>query len=488
MRPRLSAQADLPDELALAYRPESHGVGIVHLGLGAFHKAHQAAYTDMALARSGGDWRILGVSLRSADPSAQLGPQDGRYTLIERGAGGSRARVIGAIAGALCTDGAPGPVLAAMADPGCKIVSLTVTEKAYGLDRANTGCNPAHPAVNADLANPEQPQGVLGLIVRALALRREAGIAPFAVLCCDNLPDNGHLLRGAVIDFARRVDPGLADHISQDVAFPSTMVDRITPAPTDDTRSEAARLTGYEDAAAVETEAFHQWVIEDDFPLGRPDWHLAGAVFATSVAPYEAMKLRMLNGSHSMIAYAGFHAGLPLVRDVMADAGLSALVRRHLKAAAATLPPLPGIDLDTYGAELQDRFTNPSIAHETFQIAMDGTEKLPQRIFAPARDTLKKGGDLRPFAFATAAWMRHATRATHDCPSYDLRDPRAGDIAAALATAKTPRAIVEALCNLPDFMPDDLVAYPVWRAALADILGVMMKSGMRAAIAAEVAQ
>lgn len=487
MTQRLSASAVLPAGLALPYRPEDHGVGIVHLGLGAFHKAHQAAYTDAALAASGGDWRILGVSLRSAEPAAQLGPQDGRYTLIERGAAGSKARVIGALAGAVCAAGDPGPVLAAMADPGCRIVSLTVTEKAYGLDRATAGCNPAHPAVKADLASPDRPQGVLGLIARALALRLAAGTAPFTVLCCDNLPDNGHLLRGAAIDFARRIDPALADHIARSVAFPSCMVDRITPAATEATRAEAARLTGYDDAAAIETEDFHQWVIEDTFPLGRPDWHLAGALFVPEVAPYEAMKLRMLNGSHSMLAYTGFHAGLPLVRDVMAHPALSALVRRHMEAAAATLPPLSGIDLATYANQLLDRFSNPAIAHATFQIAMDGTEKLPQRIFAPACDALARGADLRPFAFATAAWMRHASRATHDCAPYELRDPRADDIAAALSRASSPREIVAALCSLPGFMPEELASYPAWRAALSDILGMMLTSGMEAAIAAEVA-
>lgn len=487
MTTRLSPCAVLPAGLALTYRPEDHGVGIVHMGLGAFHKAHQAAYTDTAIAATGGDWRILGVSLRSAEPAAQLGPQDGLYTLIERGAAGSKARVIGAIAGAVCAADDPYPVLSAMVGPACRIVSLTVTEKAYGLDRTNIGCNPAHPSVNADLANPDRPQGVLGLITRALALRLAAGTPPFTVLCCDNLPENGHLLRGAVIDFSRRIDDSLADHITHNVAFPSTMVDRITPAPTDATRAEAARLTGYDDAAATETEEFHQWVIEDNFPLGRPDWHLAGALFVPEVAPYEAMKLRMLNGSHSMLAYVGFHAGLPLVRDVMAHAELSALVHRHLKAAAATLSTLPGIDLATYRAELLERFSNPSIAHETFQIAMDGTEKLPQRIFAPARETLQKGGDLRPFAFATAAWMRHASRTTQDCPHYELRDPRANEIAAALAGTTTAQAIVRVFCSLPDFMPAELATLPAWQAVLADILGVMLKDGMSAAIAAEVA-
>lgn len=482
---RLSANATLPEGMAPAYLPEDHGVGIVHLGLGAFHKAHQAAYTDAALAATGGDWRILGVSLRSPDAAEQLGPQNGRYTLIERGANGSRTRVIGSIAGAVCAAGNPTPVLAAMFDPSCRIVTLTVTEKAYGLDRAGGGCDPSYPAVKADLAAPEAPQGVLGLLTRALALRFAVGTRAFTVLCCDNLPHNGQLLRGAVIDFARRHDPALADRIAADVAFPSTMVDRITPAATAETRAEAARLTGFTDDAATETETFSQWVIEDTFPLGRPGWHLAGALFVADVAPYEAMKLRMLNGSHSMLAYAGFHAGLTYVREVMTHPALARLVARHMQAAADTLPALPGIDLASYAADLRARFANPAIAHETFQIAMDGTEKLPQRIFAPASDALAAGRSLRPFAFATAAWMRHVTGSTHDCAPYVLRDPRAGEMVQTLRNAVTPASIVEALCALPGFMPPALAAHSPWRAAVADILGMMLSQGMAAAIDAE---
>ncbi|TMV62470.1 mannitol dehydrogenase family protein, partial [Thioclava sp. BHET1] len=352
-------------------------------------------------------------------------------------------------------------------------------------DRAARGCDPSHPAVAADLKTPEAPQGVLGLLVRALSLRFERGFPPFTVLCCDNLPENGALLRGAALDFARRCDPDLAHRIAAEVAFPATMVDRITPAATEETRREAEALTGFTDLAAVETEAFRQWVIEDHFPQGRPAWEAAGAIFVADVAPYEQMKLRMLNGSHSMLAYAGFHAGCRYVRDVMADADLAPLVRRHLAAAAASLPALPGLDLGDYASALTTRFANPAIAHETFQIAMDGTEKLPQRIFAPALDALKSGRDLAPFAFASAAWMRHASGAQHDCAPYALRDPRAAEIGAALAGSTTAEALWDRLSSLPGLMPEALRAAPEWRAAVLSPLRRMMSEGMRAAIRAE---
>ena len=406
---RLTTVVQVPEGLRPAYAPAAHGVGIVHLGLGAFHKAHQAALTDLALAAKGGNWRILGVSLRSPKASEELAPQNGLYALIEKGAEGTSARVIGAIADAICSAGDPEPTLQAMAAAPTKIVSLTVTEKAYGLNRATQGCDPSHPAVAADLAAPDKPQGVLGLLTEALRRRRAAGIAPFTVLCCDNLPENGTLLRGALVDFARNIDPALADWIAADVAFPSTMVDRITPAATEATLAEAQALTGTEDHAAVETETFFQWVIEDDFPQGRPAWETAGVIFTEDVPAFEAMKLRMLNGSHSMLAYAGFHAGLPFVRDVMAHAPMAKLVRRHLAAAAATLPPIPGIDLIAYADALAARFENPGIAHETFQIAMDGSEKMPQRIFSAVPDARTHGVKIRPFAFATAPWPKGRT-------------------------------------------------------------------------------
>jgi fructuronate reductase len=487
---RLTQLEQVPLALRPAYDPGLRGIGIVHLGLGAFHKAHQAALTDLAMAAdeatgARGDWRIFGVSLRSPQAAEELAPQNGLYTLIEKGQQ-TRARVIGALAGAICSAGDPGPALAALAAPGVKIVTLTVTEKAYGLDRARRGCDPAHPAVAADLAAPLRPQGVLGLLTRALALRRAAGLPPFTVLCCDNLPENGPLLRGAVVDFARRIDGDLADWIAAEVAFPASMVDRITPAATAATRAEAQALLGCEDLAAVETEAFCQWVIEDHFPQGRPHWEAAGVIFTKDVSAFEAMKLRMLNGSHSMLAYAGFHAGKVLVRDVMADPALAQLVRRHLATAAATLPALPGIDLAAYATALAERFENPAIAHQTFQIAMDGSEKLPQRIFAAVADARARGVPCRAFTFATAAWARHLSGATHDGPPYELRDPRAAELQAAVA-GQDAAGIIAAL-RLQSFVPPALAADADYWEEVRDILAQMLAQPMAEVIRAEAAR
>jgi fructuronate reductase len=477
-----AATADRP-----RYDRDRHGVGIIHLGIGAFHRAHQAVYTDDALAASGGDWRIRGVSLRGTDVADALNPQDGLYTLLVKGEGGTQARIIGSVAGVLAGPTAPEAVRDTLVRPETRIVSITVTEKAYGIDRASGKVDLHHPAIAHDLAHPEAPTGTIGLIIQALRRRRLAGIAPFTVLCCDNLPKNGALLRSGTLDFAGRIDAGLRDWIAETVPFPSTMVDRITPAATDATFALAERETGLADRAAVETEPFSQWVIEDRFATGRPDWEAGGAILVDDVEPYELMKLRMLNGSHSMLAYAGFLASMAYVRDVMADAVLARLVHRHLAAAASTLRPVQGIDLDDYAEALCHRFANPAIAHETYQIAMDGTEKLPQRLLLPALETLEAGGDIRPYAFAVAAWMRYCLGRRDDGSAYALRDPREARIAAIVARdGGHPPALASSLMAMDGLFPDRLRADAGWNAAVSGILARMCEQGMAVALSDEV--
>jgi fructuronate reductase len=364
----LSAKSHTP-----SYDPSRHAPGIVHFGVGAFHKAHQAVYTDDALASAGGDWRIIGASLCSPKAAEELNPQNGLYTVIERGEGHRSARVIASIAEIIPAQGNIRRLLEILSDPAIRIVSLTVTEKAYGIDRMGGGIDEGHSSVAADLINPQHPRGVLGILVAALARRKETGVPPFTVLCCDNLPENGIFLRGGVVDFANHLEKALGRWIAAHVAFPSTMVDRITPATTTATLSDAKELTGLTDLAAIETEPFSQWVIEDNFPSGRPAWDAGGALFVDDVAPYENMKLRMLNGAHSMLAYTGFLSGKKFVSDVMKDHDLARLVRRHIEAAAGTLDSLPGVDLGDYAASLIQRFANPNIRHETYHTNPSGS-------------------------------------------------------------------------------------------------------------------
>jgi fructuronate reductase len=464
------------------YTPQDHAAGIVHLGIGAFHRAHQAVMTDDALAHHGGDWRIIAVSLRSQEIAEKLNAQNGLYTLIERGASGTRARVVAAIQRVIAAD--TKATLRALCDPAIRVVTLTVTEKGYGIDLASRLPDNKNPVIAADLVNPSAPEGVLGLLVEAIRQRRLAGAPPFTVLSCDNLPENGTILRDGVVGFAQALGaPELADWIAANIAFPSSMVDRITPAPSSETFGEARRQTGCEDHAAVETEPFLQWIIEDRFPSGRPQWEAGGALFVADVTPYERMKLTMLNGTHSMLAYAGFLAGQKHVRDAMTDPDLCTLVGRHLRAASGLLQPLPGVDFQTYAAALVERFANPAIAHETFQIATDGTQKLPQRVFQPAMAAKAAGQDLRPFAFATAMWMRFCLRHRDDGAAYELRDPRAEELAAAVGQGgRDAFALSEAFHALPHLIPQALAADPLWRGHILDVLSAALTEGCTAAL------
>lgn len=487
---RLSSETLVPDNVDTpSYNPENHGVGIVHIGIGAFHRAHQAVYTDDALAAIGGNWRITGVSLRGTEVADALNPQDGRYTLLVRGADATKARVIGSIDSVISATRDSTVVMQALVSPDTRIVSLTVTEKGYGIERATGGVDAGHQAIAHDLDDPRNPVGVIGLIVESLRQRRALGIPVYTVLCCDNLPENGKLIQSGVLDFAMRLDEGLRDWIAAEVAFPCTMVDRITPASTAKTISDTEILIGAKDLAAVETEPFSQWVIEDNFPQGRPTWEDGGAIFVEDVAPYERMKLRMLNGCHSMIAYAGFLAKCPYVRDAMANADIAILVRRHLVAAAGTLEPLPGINFAEYATKLTARFSNPEIAHETYQIAMDGSEKLPQRFLEPTIWALDHKQDIRPFAFGVAAWMRYCLGVHDDGRQYALNDPRENKINEAVQSVdRNAFAISEALHGITGVFPSDLTNNQTWRLAVENALSNMLSGSMKSAITAEAQQ
>jgi len=444
--------------------------------------------TDDALTRQGGDWRIVGISLRSKDIAECLNAQNGLFTLIERAAAETNTRVVGAIERVIGGDAKA--TLDALCDPAIRIVTLTVTEKGYGIDRESRAPDKNDPVVAVDLSQPNAPSGVLGLLVAAIKRRRAAGHVPFTVLSCDNLPGNGGLLRDGVTGFARGVgDDELADWIADTIAFPSSMVDRITPAPTNETAEEALRQTGCNDRAAVETEPFVQWIIEDSFPSGRPAWEAGGALFVPDVAPYERMKLTMLNGSHTMLAYAGFLSGRPFVRDVMADPDFRVLVTRHHRAAANLMEPLSGVDFEDYASALSDRFANPAIAHETYQIAMDGTQKLPQRIFQPAADAIAMDQNPRPFAFAAAMWMRYCLGRHDDGITYALRDPRAEELTAAIGNSEgSAVSISDAIHGLPHLIPERLASEPVWRAHVEDVLSGALDQGCPAVIRREVSR
>ncbi|MFN3847461.1 MAG: mannitol dehydrogenase family protein [Paracoccaceae bacterium] len=447
-------EASLPaDRLTRSATPVP--VGIVHLGLGAFFRAHGAGYIEEAMSASGGDWGILGVSLQSSTMRDQLTPQGGTYMALELGLQGETLRHVQSVQGVLVAREDPQAVLDAMADPGVKIVSLTVTEKGYCHEPTTGRLNTAHPDIVQDLANP-MPVSAPGYLVRALALRHACGTAPFTVLTCDNLPNNGRMMRGVVLDMARAIDPALATWIEAEGRFPSTMVDRIVPATKPEDIARVAELTGVQDAAPVLHEPFRQWVIEDDFVGGlRPDLGAVGVQLVQDVTEYDHMKLRMLNGTHSSLAYLGYLSGHETIADCMADPVLARFVH-HLWDAEIipALTPPKGVSLPDYARALYARYTNPSIRHRTWQIAMDGSQKLPQRILGTLESNLAAGRPSPGLMLAVAAWMVYVRGTDLASQPIDVKDP----LAPTLRNAATSADPVGALLALREVFPAALAA------------------------------
>ena len=348
----------------------------MHLGIGAFFRAQTALYTQEAIAAGGGDWGVIGVSLRSPQQRDLLAPQDFLYTAIERDAGGARATIVNILREILVAPENPAAVLEWMARPATRIVTITVTEKGYCHDPANGTLNWEHPDIQHDLANPRAPRSAVGFIVEALRMRKENSVAPFTAITCDNLPHNGKLLEGLVRAFAQRLDPALDQWIASHAAFPSCMVDRIVPATTDKDIDDAARLTGLADAAPVTHEPYRQWVIEDRFVDGpRPAWDRCGVEFVANVAPYENMKLRLLNASHSAWPILDISPATKQspTRSPTGTCAISSSVVAQEIIPVTSIPQ--GTDPLAYVDALMRRYSNSEIRHRTWQIAMDGSQK-----------------------------------------------------------------------------------------------------------------
>jgi fructuronate reductase len=457
--------------------------GILHLGLGAFHRAHQAVYTDAVLAADP-HWGIVGVSLQSPDARDRLQPQGGLYSVLERDVAGTRVAVIGAIRGALFLGADFDDVMRAFADPRTKIVSLTVTEKGYCHDPASRELATDHPGLAHDYADPARPQTTIGLLAAGLGIRRLAGGGPVTVLSCDNLPENGRLLAQLVREYASRVEPKMLRWLHENVAFPSTMVDRRAPAATAADSADAQARLGLHDAAAVACEPFTQWVIEDHFAAGRPAWEQAGAELVRDVVPYEAMKLRMLNATHSGIAYLGSLAGLEHTCDVVAVPAFASFARRLMREdAAPTLTLPPGVDAARYEAALLERFANPALKHRCEQIATDGSQKLPQRLLDTARARLAAGATCEHVALAVAGWMRYVSGVDEQGRRFEVRDPLAPRLAT-IARDEGPdaRTLATAYLAVREVFGDDLPRAPVFVDAVGRAFASLSERGARATV------
>lgn len=387
--------------------------GIVHIGVGAFHRAHQAMYVDRLLqAGQAREWAVCGVGLLPGDSSVRdaLHDQDCLYSLsVMNYDGSTERRVVGSIADYLFAPDDPEAVVERLAAVSTRIVSLTITEGGYNLDPATGRFDLDAEAVVADLARDSSWTTVFGLVVEALARRRDRGQEPFTIMCCDNIENNGDVARESFCSYADARDAALGAWVREQVSFPSSMVDRITPATTDADREEVARALGVQDLAAVVCEPFTQWVLEDRFGMGRPPLEEVGVQLVDDVRPYELMKLRLLNASHQAIAYLGYLNGYRYVHDAAADPLVVALLTRYMdREATPTLPPVPGVDLDAYKRTLLERFANPALGDTVQRLAAYASDRIPKWVLPVARANLADGGEVAMTAAVVAGWARYA--------------------------------------------------------------------------------
>jgi mannitol 2-dehydrogenase len=431
---RASTLQALADRIAVpGYDRGRLAAGVVHIGVGGFHRAHQAAYHDRLLEDPGARaWGICGVGVLDGDRRMRtaLDAQDGLYTLVEKhGDGTVDARVIGALCRYLFAPDDPDAVVEAMAAEGVRIVSLTITEGGYAIDPDTGRFDADDPAVARDLAPGSPPRGVFGLVVEALRRRRERNLEPFAIMSCDNLPGNGRLARSAFSAFAHLRDPRLGDWVERNVAFPSSMVDRITPATTDDDRTLVRTRFGVEDRWPVVCEPFAQWVLEDAFSGGRPPYERVGVRLVDDVAPYELMKLRLLNAGHQALAYFGRLCGLRFAHEAAQDPLLREFARGYMEEEAApTLPAVPGVDVHEYIASLLERFANPHVGDTLERLSAYATDRIPKFLLPVVHDQLAAGGEIRRSAAIVASWARFAEGVDEDGRRIELVDRRADDL------------------------------------------------------------
>ncbi|HCH39140.1 MAG TPA: D-mannonate oxidoreductase [Enterobacter sp.] len=476
--PLLQAQATLPH-----YNRDTLQTRIVHLGFGAFHRAHQAVYTDILAAEHGSDWGYCEVNLIGGEQQiADLKAQDNLFTVAEMSADAWTARVVGVVKKALHAkvDGLEA-VLSALCEPQVAIVSLTITEKGYCHAPATGQLMLDHPLIAADLQSPHQPVSAVGVVVEALARRKNAGLPAFTVMSCDNMPENGHVMRNVTCAYARAVSAELAEWIEANVTFPSTMVDRIVPAVTADTLNKIEEITGVRDPAGVACEPFRQWVIEDNFVAGRPAWEKAGSELVSDVVPFEEMKLRMLNGSHSFLAYLGYLAGFAHINECMQDAAFREAARQLMLNEQAPTLRIKGVNLNAYADSLLERFANPALQHRTWQIAMDGSQKLPQRLLDGIRIHLQRQSDWPLLALGVAGWMRYVSGVDDAGETIDIRDPLADKIRAIVETSSSDERVT-ALLTLKEIFGNDLPHNPVFVDAVSQAWRAIETLGAHGAV------
>ncbi|MGR3199990.1 MAG: mannitol dehydrogenase family protein [Paracoccus sp. (in: a-proteobacteria)] len=456
--------------------------GILHVGVGNFHRAHMAWYLDRLFqSGQGQDWALVGAGVRPGDAAMRdrLRAQDWLTTLVELDPQGLSAQVLGSMIDFVEVD--PAATIAAMSDPRIRIVSMTITEGGYYVDAKTDDFNATHDDMAHDAAHPDAPRSVFGMILAALRNRQAAGVPPFTVLSCDNLPENGHVCARTVTGLARLSDPAFADWVAANVAFPSGMVDCITPATSDRERTLVRDRFGVSDAAPVVCEPFRQWVLEDRFPQGRPALEAVGVEFVEDVTRHELMKLRILNGGHAAIAYASALLGHHFVHDAMADDQIAAWLRAlETREIIPTLQPISGVSYDDYLDLIVARFSNPQIGDTIPRLCLDGSNRQPKFILPTLRDRLASGGSIDGLALELALWCRYCEGTTETGAEIAPNDDNHAVLKAhALAARDNPKAFLDNRTVFGDLGDDDALA-----AAFADALRSLHDNGVRATLTA----
>lgn len=447
------------------YRRELLVPGIVHLGVGGFHRAHLAAYMDALLADEAARWAICGVGLLPGDAAMRdaLQPQEGLYALLERDAAGERAAIIGSLVKYLFASDDPEAVVAQLASPETRIASLTITESGYQL-------------------GDYSPGSAFGYVAAALRRRHDARLEPFTVVSCDNVHANGDLTRDLLLQFLERRDPTLAPWLAAEGAFPNSMVDRITPRTTDADRQHVRQTYGIDDAWPVVCEPFMQWVVEDSFCDGRPAWEAVGVRMATDVAPYELMKLRLLNAGHSALGYLGFLAGYRMVHECMCDEAFVRYLRvLMIEEVSPLLPSVPGIDVGEYIDTLLQRFANPAIGDRLERLCADGSGKMPKFVLPSIRERLARGGPRRMLVLCLAAWLRYLQGVDDAGARHEISDPLGDELqSAARAGGVDPRPVLA----IESVFRSDLAASSELAGELRRTLQLLHERGARGTLAA----
>lgn len=452
--------------------------GIVHIGVGGFHRAHMAVYIDSLLHDPDNKhWAICGVGLLPHDSAMgqAMAQQDNLFTVIERHKSGTSARVVGAMTSFLHAPSDPEAVLQKLADPATRIVSMTITESGYHVNESTGGLDIMHPDIAQDLKSPRAPKTFYGYLATALERRRVAGHPPFTVMSCDNVEHNGDLTRRMMLAFARELGGALAPWLESHGAFPNSMVDRITPRTTDGDRHDLAKEFGIADQWPVVTEPYSQWVIEDKFACGRPPFESVGVQIAKDVAPYETMKLRLLNGSHSAMAYLGFLSGLTYVHEVMEQPLFARYIQQMmLLEVLPNLPEVPGIDLPLYSTTLLSRFANPAIADQLTRLCFDGSGKLPKFVLPAVEAGLDGKTPIARLTLCVAAWMRYLTGVDEAGRAFAVSDPMVGQLQ---PLARQGEADPSMLLAVEGLFTDELRESEAFHGKVADALKSLYERG-----------